>query len=221
MKGLGIALILYPIITVVYGLVATASLTLAANIPLEAFVITVAYLYAFKDSLIDAYNNPKEDFSYGPLMAMGVGLLASIIMLWGLGMCDSSVSSSSDNKEELVETASLSDANADAANYQLTLMGKIWDEDAILVLNIVGDSITGTCTNVTTAEETEVSGVCADSEGTITIEMEGANSSWTLTPDESDNDLYHCVQYVSMAGGGEIDGGDFKVLERKNGNESE
>lgn len=102
MKGLGIALILYPIITVVYGLIATASLTLAANIPLAAFVITVAYLYAFKDSLIDAYNNPKEDFSYGPLMAMGVGLLASIIMLWGLGMCDSSVSSSSDNNEEPV-----------------------------------------------------------------------------------------------------------------------
>lgn len=100
MKGLGIALILYPIITVVYGLVATASLTLAANIPLAAFVVTVAYLYAFKDSLIDAYNNPKEDFSYGPLMAMGVGLLASIIMLWGLGMCDSSVSSSSDNNDD-------------------------------------------------------------------------------------------------------------------------
>lgn len=103
MKGLGIILILYPIITIVYVLLSTASLTLAANIPIASFIITAAYLYAFKDSLLDAYNTPQEDFSYGPLMAMGFGIFASVIMLWGLGMFDSSVSSSSDNSEEVFD----------------------------------------------------------------------------------------------------------------------
>lgn len=159
-----------------------------------------------------------------PILAFAT--LRDIGSLWGTAMADEDfeelLGSTSQEDTEGADEALLGlDADADAANYQLTLMGKIWDEDAVLVLNILGDSISGTCTNVTSAEETEVSGVCADSEGTITIEMDGANSSWTLTPDESDNDLYHCVQYVSMAGGGEIDGGDFKVLERKNGNESE
>lgn len=151
-----------------------------------------------------------------PILAFAT--LRDIGSLWGTAMADEDLeellgSTSQEDTEGADEALLGLDADADAANYQLTLMGKIWDEDAILVLNIVGDSITGTCTNVTTAEETEVSGVCADSEGTITIEMDGANSSWTFTPDESDSSLYHCVQYVSTAGGGEVDGGDFKVLE--------
>lgn len=169
------------------------------------------------------YEPAKESMGLWKKVLIGFGGILAALFVIGLFLPDDeSKDVAAADTEQLLDESSLSDANADAANYQLTLMGKVWDEDAILVLNIIeGDSITGTCTNVTSAEEIGVSGVCEDSEGTITIEMEGANSSWTLTPDESDNDLYHCVQYVSMEGGGEIDGGDFKVLERKNGNESE
>lgn len=89
LKGLGIVFIAYPIIAIVYGMIAANSLSLIESSPLASFVMYLSYLYTFKDSLKEATYNLKESSAYtGPIL-MGAGLIGAAIIAGLLVMCDS------------------------------------------------------------------------------------------------------------------------------------
>lgn len=237
LKELGIALVVFPLVTIFVGFIMFYYFD-AWETSVAACALSIAFYYIFKDCLIKANDEPKTEKNSEILLVGGIGLIIAIIPFFFV-TCGSSDSPSYNNAEGDTEMSlgtddgvPVGDAASDemlndssglvpaesedgAVDYQITLQGKIWDEDAILVLHVLGDKITGTCTYVSTANVDEVTGEVEDSEGTITIGMGGSNSSWTFISDDSDMNLYHCVQYVFTAGGGEIDGGVFKVLERK------
>ncbi len=106
----------------------------------------------------------------------------------------------------------------DDADYHLMLKGDIWGDDVILSLNVKGDEVTGTCNDLTSGEQSEVTGEVSDSDGTLSINASGAMI--TLSPDDVNDKVYHGVQYASTAGGGEVSG-DFQVLVKTENNNGE
>ena len=105
-----------------------------------------------------------------------------------------------------LEQAGETDPDADS---HIMLKGEVWGNDVMLSLNIIGDAVTGTCTELSSGEQSEVTGEVTDGEGTLSINALGA--MLTLTPDGVGDEIYHSVQYVSTAGGGEVSG-DFQVI---------
>ena len=106
--------------------------------------------------------------------------------------------------KELEQTSGY-DSDADG---HIILKGEVWGNEVLLSMNIIGDAITGTCTEISSGEQSEITGEVEDSDGTLSINALGA--MLTLKPDDVDDKIYHGIQYVSTAGGGEVSG-DFKV----------
>ena len=104
-----------------------------------------------------------------------------------------------------LEQASGYDSDADS---HIILKGEVWGNEVLLSMSINGDEVTGICTDLSSGEQSEITGEVEDSDGTLSINALGA--MLTLKPDEVDDKIYHGVQYVSTAGGGEVSG-DFKV----------
>lgn len=114
LKSLGIVFLAYPPIIILYGFISPNIFTEIELVLLGGLFITIAYLYAFKEGLTDAFNDPKDSNSSS--MIMVGSLIAAAIAAGLLSMCDSEISSLDSSNSTDVKNNKISDSGVTTPN---------------------------------------------------------------------------------------------------------